>query len=49
LLTDNRDKLDSLTERQLEKEPLDPDAAFVAAGVPLPTRATGEEPEPATY
>ncbi len=49
LLTDNRDKLDSLTERLLEKETLDQDEAYEAAGVPLPTRATGEEPEPATY
>jgi cell division protease FtsH len=49
LLTEHRDKLDSLTERLLEKETLDQDEAYEAAGVPLPTRATGEEPEPATY
>jgi cell division protease FtsH len=49
LLTEHRDKLDSLTERLLEKETLDQDEAYEAAGVPLPTRATGDEPEPATY
>jgi cell division protease FtsH len=42
LLTDHRDKLDSLTERLLEKETLDQDEAYEAAGVPLP--APGEEP-----
>jgi cell division protease FtsH len=42
LLIDNRDKLESLTERLLEKETLDQDEAYEAAGVPLP--APGEEP-----
>jgi cell division protease FtsH len=42
LLTEHRDKLDSLTERLLEKETLDQDEAYEAAGVPLP--APGEEP-----
>jgi cell division protease FtsH len=49
LLTEHREKLDSLTERLLEKETLDQDEAYEAAGVPLPARQTGEEPEPATY
>jgi cell division protease FtsH len=42
LLTEHRDKLESLTERLLEKETLDQDEAYEAAGVPLP--AVGEEP-----
>ena len=48
LLTEQRDKLDSLTERLLEKETLDQNEAYEAAGVPLPEPA-GEEPQPATY
>src|SRR5690349_8971629 len=48
LLTEHRDKLDSLTERLLEKETLDQDEAYEAAGVPLPAKSS-EEPEPATY
>ena len=48
LLTEHRDKLESLTERLLEKETLDQDEAYEAAGVPLPA-AAGEEPAPATY
>ena len=43
LLTENRDKLDSLTERLLEKETLDQDEAYAAAGVPLP-RSAEESP-----
>jgi cell division protease FtsH len=42
LLTDHRDKLESLTERLIEKETLDQDEAYEAAGVPLP--AIGGEP-----
>jgi cell division protease FtsH len=42
LLTEHREKLDSLTERLLEKETLDQDEAYEAAGVPLP--APGGEP-----
>jgi cell division protease FtsH len=45
LLSDHRDKLDSLTERLLEKETLDQDEAYEAAGVPLPPAA--EETAPA--
>jgi cell division protease FtsH len=48
LLTEHREKLDSLTERLLEKETLDQDEAYEAAGVPL-TKPGSEEPEPATY
>ena len=39
LLTEHRDKLDSLTERLLELETLDMDEAYAAAGVPVPRRA----------
>ncbi|HEX6026714.1 MAG TPA: ATP-dependent zinc metalloprotease FtsH [Solirubrobacter sp.] len=38
LLTENRDKLDSLTERLLELETLDMDEAYAAAGLPVPRR-----------
>ena len=38
LLTEHRDKLDSLTERLLEQETLDMDDAYNAAGVPVPRR-----------
>jgi cell division protease FtsH len=48
LLTEHREKLDSLTERLIEKETLDQDEAYEAANVPLPEPA-GEAPEPATY
>jgi cell division protease FtsH len=41
LLTEQRDKLDSLTERLLEKETVDQHEAYEAAGVPMPT--AGEE------
>jgi cell division protease FtsH len=41
LLNEHRDKLDTLTERLLEKETLDQDEAYEAAGVPMP--ATGGE------
>ncbi|WP_245602754.1 ATP-dependent zinc metalloprotease FtsH [Solirubrobacter soli] len=44
LLTENRDKLDSLTERLLEEETLDMDDAYNAAGVPAPRVAATEEP-----
>ena len=44
LLTENRDKLDSLTERLLELETLDMDDAYNAAGVPVPRVAATEEP-----
>jgi cell division protease FtsH len=44
LLADNRDKLDSLTERLLELETLDMDDAYHAAGVPVPRVAATEEP-----
>jgi len=43
LLTEHRDKLESLTERLLEKETLDMDEAYEAAGVPRP-RAPEAEP-----
>ena len=36
LLTENRDKLDSLTERLLEQETLDMDDAYAAAGLVAP-------------
>ena len=39
LLTEHRDKLDSLTDRLLELETLDMDEAYAAAGVPVPRRA----------
>ena len=42
LLTEHRDKLDSLTDRLLELETLDMDEAYVAAGVPVPRRAVEE-------
>jgi cell division protease FtsH len=44
LLADNRDKLDSLTERLLELETLDMDDAYLAAGVAVPRVAATEEP-----
>ena len=43
LLSENRDKLDSLTERLLEEETLDMDDAYAAAGLVAP-RAPAEEP-----
>jgi cell division protease FtsH len=43
LLTANRDKLDSLTERLLNRETVDQGEAYEAAGVALPERA-GEQP-----
>jgi cell division protease FtsH len=43
LLTDNRDRLDSLAEALLEHETLDEDKAYAAAGVPHPRPS-----EPAT-
>ena len=36
LLSENRDKLDSLTERLLEEETLDMDDAYAAAGLVAP-------------
>ena len=44
LLTENRDKLDSLTERLMELETIDMDEAYAAAGVPVPRHAPAEEP-----
>jgi cell division protease FtsH len=44
LLTENRDKLDSLTERLLEEETLDMDDAYAAAGLVAPRAAAEEEP-----
>ncbi len=41
LLTEHRDKLENLTERLLEKETVDQNEAYEAAGVPLPARAEG--------
>jgi cell division protease FtsH len=41
LLSDNRDKLDSLTERLIEAETLDMDDAYAAAGL-VPPRGTPE-------
>jgi cell division protease FtsH len=40
LLTEHREKLDSLTERLMEKETVDMQEAYEAAGVPMPV--TGE-------
>jgi cell division protease FtsH len=42
LLTEHRDKLDSLTDRLLELETLDMGEAYAAAGVPVPRRVTEE-------
>jgi cell division protease FtsH len=42
LLSEHRDKLESLTERLLEKETLDMDEAYEAAGVPRPRAAAAE-------
>jgi cell division protease FtsH len=42
LLSENRDKLDSLTERLLDQETLDMDDAYNAAGVPVPRVAANE-------
>jgi cell division protease FtsH len=44
LLTENRDKLDSLTERLLEEETLDMDDAYAAAGLVAPRATQEEEP-----
>ncbi len=44
LLTENRDKLDSLTERLLEEETLDMDDAYAAAGLVAPRAPAVEEP-----
>src|SRR4051794_6280697 len=44
LLSDNREKLDSLTERLLEAETLDMDDAYAAAGLAAPRAAPEEEP-----
>jgi cell division protease FtsH len=44
LLTENRDKLDSLTERLMELETIDMDEAYAAAGVPVPREVPEEEP-----
>jgi len=44
LLNENRDKLDSLTERLLEEETLDMDDAYTAAGVPVPRTTSEEQP-----
>jgi cell division protease FtsH len=44
LLTDNRDKLDSLTEALLSEETLDEVDAYAAAGVPRPPTDTAERP-----
>ncbi len=44
LLTEHRDKLDSLTAKLLELETLDMDDAYEAAGVPVPRIETAEEP-----
>ena len=43
LLTEHRDKLDSLTAKLLEDETLDMDDAYEAAGVPVPRVAAEEE------
>src|SRR3954454_22517735 len=44
LLTENRDKLESLTERLLEEETLDMDDAYAAAGLVAPRAAPEAEP-----
>jgi cell division protease FtsH len=43
LLTEHRDKLESLTERLMERETLDMDEAYEAAGVPRPRPSELEE------
>jgi cell division protease FtsH len=45
LITEHRDKLDNLTQRLLDKETVDMDEAYEAAGVPMPERL--EEAPPA--
>ena len=42
LLRENRDKLDAIVERLLEKETLDESEVYAAAGIPRPA----EQPEP---
>src|SRR6201991_1920865 len=44
LLIENRDKLDSLTEKLLDAETLDMDDAYAAAGLVAPRAAAEEEP-----
>jgi cell division protease FtsH len=44
LLTEHRDKLDSLTEALLREETLDQDDAYAAAGVAMPAVLVSEEP-----
>ena len=43
LLSDNRDKLESLTERLMARETLDMDEAYEAAGVARPRPSELEE------
>jgi cell division protease FtsH len=45
LLTDNREKLDSLTMKLLDAETLDMDDAYTAAGLVAPRAAIENEPE----
>src|SRR4051812_40067436 len=49
LLTDNRDKLDSLTQALLRDETLDEDAAYAAARVERPSEAKEPAPAGATF
>jgi hypothetical protein len=44
VLTEHRDKLDSLTEALLREETLDQDDAYRAAGVAMPAVLVSEEP-----
>jgi cell division protease FtsH len=44
LLSENREKLDSLASALLEHETLDEDDAYAAAGVPAPGAADGSGP-----
>jgi cell division protease FtsH len=49
LLTENRDKLESLTEALLREETLDEDPAYAAAKVPHDAADTGSEPALAAF
>jgi cell division protease FtsH len=49
LLTTHRAKLDSLTERLLNRETVDQEEAYEAAGVPLPERVVAEPPAVAAF
>jgi cell division protease FtsH len=46
LLTEQRERLDSLAHALLERETLDAPEAYEAAGVPMPVAAAQDAPEP---